>query len=327
MRGRVTQLPAIRSPSPSDGLGPLPAMLTELGPAAAFAWDEFFAGIIRNKHTRTAYRRAVHRFLNWLTTQNAVLPQVSPGMVGTYLDSLPLAAPTKKLELAALRAFFDLMTQRHVTVLNPAASVRGERVQVLEGVTPEITPAQARTLLDSILPVTVAGLRDRAIIATLVFTAARAGAVAALTRGSFEHDGTQYVLRFLEKGGKRRLIPVRHDLEQMLLAYLAATDLIAAPATSPLFRSIAGRSGRITDRGLTGADICRLVKRRLRAAGLPPRLSPHSFRVCTVTDLLSQGVPLSDVQYLAGHADPRTTRLYDRRQRSVSRNIVERISV
>ena len=36
---------------------------------------------------------------------------------------------------------------------------------------------------------------------------------------------------------------------------------------------------------------------------------------------------LEDVQYLAGHADPRTTRLYDRRQKQVTRNIVERISV
>jgi site-specific recombinase XerD len=49
--------------------------------------------------------------------------------------------------------------------------------------------------------------------------------------------------------------------------------------------------------------------------------------VFTVTDLLGQGVPLEDVQHLAGHADPRTTRLYDRRQRRVTRNIVERISL
>ena len=36
---------------------------------------------------------------------------------------------------------------------------------------------------------------------------------------------------------------------------------------------------------------------------------------------------ISAVQYLAGHADPRTTRLYDRRQKKVTRNIVERISI
>jgi integrase/recombinase XerD len=70
-----------------------------------------------------------------------------------------------------------------------------------------------------------------------------------------------------------------------------------------------------------------MVKRRLKDAGLPPQYSPHSFRVTTVTDLLSQGVPLEDVQYLAGPADPRTTQLYDRRQKRVTRNVVERISI
>jgi site-specific recombinase XerD len=38
------------------------------------------------------------------------------------------------------------------------------------------------------------------------------------------------------------------------------------------------------------------VKRRLKDAGLPVRLSPHSFRVTGITDLLTQGVPLDDVQ-------------------------------
>ncbi|MFT3920956.1 MAG: tyrosine-type recombinase/integrase [Myxococcales bacterium] len=70
-----------------------------------------------------------------------------------------------------------------------------------------------------------------------------------------------------------------------------------------------------------------MMKRRLREAKLPMDLSPHSFRAATVTDLLSQGVPLEDVQYLAGHSDPRTTRLYDRRQQQVTRNTVDRISI
>ena len=61
--------------------------------------------------------------------------------------------------------------------------------------------------------------------------------------------------------------------------------------------------------------VCLMVKRRLKDAGLPSRLSPHSFRVITVTDLLEQNVPLKDVQRLAGHAYPRTTRLYGRRQK------------
>ncbi|UCC29136.1 MAG: tyrosine-type recombinase/integrase [Phycisphaerales bacterium] len=63
-----------------------------------------------------------------------------------------------------------------------------------------------------------------------------------------------------------------------------------------------------------------------RAAGLPASLCCHSFRSTTATDLFTQGVPLEDVQYLLGHADPRTTRFYDRTKRQVTGNIVERIS-
>ncbi|WP_391527835.1 tyrosine-type recombinase/integrase [Pirellulimonas nuda] len=76
-----------------------------------------------------------------------------------------------------------------------------------------------------------------------------------------------------------------------------------------------------------GVETCRRVKRRLEAAGLPGNISPHSFRSCAATDLLLQGVPLDDVQHLLGHSDVRTTRLYDRRQKAVTRDSVERISV
>jgi integrase/recombinase XerD len=65
---------------------------------------------------------------------------------------------------------------------------------------------------------------------------------------------------------------------------------------------------------MTGIDICRMVKRRLKDAGLPSRLSPHFFRVMTITDLLEHGLEIDEVQYLAGHADSRTTALYDRRK-------------
>jgi integrase/recombinase XerD len=47
---------------------------------------------------------------------------------------------------------------------------------------------------------------------------------------------------------------------------------------------------------MTGIDICRMMKRRLKASGLPTHFSPHSFRATTVTDLLDQYVPLDDGQ-------------------------------
>ena len=76
---------------------------------------------------------------------------------------------------------------------------------------------------------------------------------------------------------------------------------------------------------LAANSIGLMLKRRLQDAGLPRIFSPHSFRVLVATDLLFQDVPLEDVQYLAGHANPRKTQIYDRRR--VTRNIVERIFV
>lgn len=209
--------------------------------------------------------------------------------------------------------------------------MRGERLQVVEGKTPEITIEQARKLMHSIHTDTVVGQRDQAVIGILIYTAARVGAVAKLRRGDFYDLGDQHCLRFTEKGGKSREIPVRHDLQMFIAKYLAAGSLDDSDNSTPLFRTTIRRTKVLTQNGMTAGDMGRMLKRRLRDAGLPSRLSPHSFRVTTITDLLSQGVRLEDVQNLAGHgnrhANPRTTRLYDRRKRKVTRNIVERISV
>jgi len=305
----------------------MPMMIVEAGPHARFAWDEFFEGQIRNPHTRAAYRHAVRTFLCWTETRGVSLTQIEPGLVGLYFNQHLGSPPTRKLHLAGLRAFFDVLVNRHVLILNPAATVRGERYSVVEGKTPEISKEQARALLESIGLMRPVDVRDRALIQTLIYTAARAGAVAGLRVRDFVWDGTQYSLRFAEKGGKSRNIPVRHDLEQTLRAYLASLRGPSPPKDAPLFRSIAGRTGQLTDQPLRNIDITRMLRRRLHAAGLPVQFSAHSFRVATVTDLLTQGVPLEDVQHLAGHADPRTTRLYDRRQKHVTRNMVERISI
>jgi integrase/recombinase XerD len=304
-----------------------PKMVASAGEAGKFAWDEFFKGKIRNPHTRAAYLRAVRQFLYWCEPYAAELKGITPGMIGEYLDQRKLAVPSKKVHLAGIRTFFDVLVQRHVIVLNPAHSVRTERYSVMEGRTPEISVGEAKTLLASIKLESVVDYRDRALIAVLIYTAARAGAVAKLRLKDLIDDGRRCSLRFAEKGGKARTIPVREDLEKYLLEYLSVAAFKDESKESPLFRTAGGRKLALSAAAMNGVDICRMVKRRLKAAGLSTSASPHSFRACVATDLLSQNVALEDVQYLLGHSDSRVTKLYDRRQKQVTRNIVEKISV
>ena len=162
----------------------------------------------------------------------------------------------------------------------------------------------------------------------LAYTAARAGAVAKLRLEDYDSDGTQWWFHFGEKGGKVHLVPAQHDLQRQMETYLQAAHLAGGPGKAPLFRSARGRARKLSDRGLTGNDLLRIVKRRLKTAGLPEgTFCCHSFRATTATNLLRQDVAREQVQYLLGHADARTTDLYNRTDKEVSRNIVERISL
>ena len=208
----------------------LPAVIEEAGSNARFAYEEFFT-TLDSPHTIDAYRRDLHRFLSHVHELGLLLHQVTPKLVRAYIDDLtpvnpvdpPLSAPTKKRVLAAIRRFFDFAVTRHAIQLNPALSVRGPKHRAMEGKTPQISVEQARKLLASLATGNVIGLRDRAIIGTLVYTGARVGAVAKLTLSSFYNDGEQWCFRFNEKGGKSREIPCRNDLQRFIREYVNLT--------------------------------------------------------------------------------------------------------
>ena len=241
------------------------------------------------------------RFLAWCEAQGIELRQVTPGLAGRFIEELPGSDPTKNLALAALRHFFDALVTRHAVALNPFASVRGRKHAVVDGKTPELTIQQARALLGSLDLSNVVGLRDRAVLGVLTYTGARVGALARLRRGDLQDQETQRVLRFREKGGKQREIPVRHDLDEWIAAYLEAGGIDLSPKAAPLFLAVE-RGGwlGLTDQAMTAHGVRQMLKRRLHEAGLPEIITPHSFRVMVVTDLLGQNVPMEDVQYLAG---------------------------
>ena len=140
----VEMMPAVIVHETAKNL--LPAFVTKAGRSACFAWDEMFSGELNNAHTRRAYLHAVRQFLAWCESHSLELQQITPGWVGTYYDQMTGSIPTKKQHLSALRCFFDRLVLRHAVLLNPASSVRGERYQLLEGKTPEITVEQARML-------------------------------------------------------------------------------------------------------------------------------------------------------------------------------------
>src|SRR3954454_15610528 len=95
----------------ADLAGPPPAIVASAGAGAEFAWDEFFKGQLSNAYTSRNYAHAVRDFLGCCDhpARQVPLVRITPGHVGDYLAGFQLSTPTKKLRLAALRKFFDLL--------------------------------------------------------------------------------------------------------------------------------------------------------------------------------------------------------------------------
>src|SRR6266851_5153774 len=304
----------------------VPAFIADGGERAGYAFVDFFTAQIRNPNTRAAYAIAVRAFCAWCDVQRLTLRTLRTHHVAAYVEVLGrrYSAPSVKQHLAAIRMLFDWLVVRQVVELNPAAAVRGPKHVVKKGKTPVLEADEARQLLDSIDVSTPVGLRDRALIALLIYTFARVSAAIGMNVEDYYVQGRCSWVRLHEKGGKRHDMPAHHLLETYMDEYIAEARL-AEDKSSPLFRTAFGKTGQLTERRMHRTDALRMIWRRARAAGIETELGCHSFRATGITVYLTNGGLLEHAQQMAAHESARTTKLYDRRNDKVTLDEVERI--
>ena len=307
----------------------LPALVVTAGESASLRFLEFFAANIRNPNTRRAYARATAEFLTWCEMHGvASIVAVQPLHVAGYIEELTheRSAPTAKQRLAAIRHLFDWLVMGQIVSANPAASVRGPSHSVKRGKTPVLAPDEARRLIDAIDVATPAGLRDRALIALMVFSFARIGAALKMRVEDAYTQNRRLWVRLHEKGGKRHEMPCHHNLEEYLHAYINGCGLACDPKGA-LFRTI-GRGTRVlTTTPLPQANAFQMVRRRAAAANIATAIGNHSFRATGITAYLKNGGTLEKAAARANHASTRTTQLYDRRHDEMSLDEVERVLI
>ena len=327
----------------------IPVLFAEAGETAADRFIEFFTANIRNQNTRTAYAHAVQRFSDWCQQQRVGLSELRPVHIAAYIEELGkreedggagLSKPTVKQHLAALRMLFDWLVIGQVLRSNPATSVRGPKYVIRSGKTPVLTVTEARALFEAIdhktdtdgrrvaknaSEMTIAELRDRALIGVMVYSFARIGAVLGMNVEDYYQRGKRWWLRLHEKGGKHHEVPSHPKLERYLDAYLAVTK-IADRKGEPLFRSL-DRRHRLTGRRLTAREALAMIKRRARAADLGEAICCHTFRATGITNYLENQGTLEKAQAIAAHASPRTTKLYDRTRDQVDLGEIEKIQI
>lgn len=296
---------------------------------AARRFIEFFTANIRNPHTRRAYARAAIEFAKWCEVAEIhELQDIEPVHVAAYIEALQkrLAAPSVKQHLAAIRMLFDWLVVGQVIAVNPASPVRGPKYSVKKGKTAVLSAGEARTLLDSIDASSHVGLRDRALIALMVYTFARIGAALQMKVEDVYTQKRRTWVRLHEKGGKRHEMPCHHNLDVYLHAYIDGAGIAGSPKAT-LFPTAQGRTGLLSERPMSQADAYRMIGRRAIEAGIGTKIGNHSFRATGITEYLRNGGRREIAQQMANHESARTTGLYDRRDDDVSLDEVEKIVI
>jgi integrase len=325
--------------APSEDL--LPAPLFAPTRKAARRFLEFFTAQIKRAYA-TGLRERHPPLCRLVRLQRPSRARAGPafpcrGFVHDLQDEL--SPPSVKQHLAAIRMLFDWLVTGHVIDSNPAHSVRGPRYTVKKGKTPVLTPEEAHALIESI-PITkkpahdpevanqpdLLGLRDRALIAMMVYSFARIGAVIQMKVGDYFVQGRRRWVRLHEKGGKEHDVPCHHRLDQCLHDYIEAAG-IADDVDGYLFRTARRKSGQLTTNPLFQQDAHRIIRRRAKAAGIETRIGNHTFRATGITAYLKNSGKLEVAQQIANHESPRTTKLYDRRQDEISLDEIERIAI
>ncbi|MEO8713672.1 MAG: tyrosine-type recombinase/integrase [Acetobacteraceae bacterium] len=121
------------------------------------------------------------------------------------------------------------------------------------------------------------------------------------------------------KGGKRREVPIRRELAQLLRLH------IGARRAGPLFASRQGGSGPRLHM-LTRQRVGQVVRDVARAAAITKRVYPHLLRHTVATRLLALGMDITDLQRFLGHESITTTRLYAETTAAVLQRSFDRIT-
>ena len=279
--------------------------------AAEQVTEAWLANRRLSEHTRSAYRRDVQGWLAWCAERSVEPLRASFLEVNAYargLEARQLAPATVARKLSGLSSWYDFLVKLRAVDGNPVGGADRPYVSRDHSATIGLTPQEVDALLGA---AGRAGARHRAVVTLLADLGLRVGELVGLDLADVGWERGHRTVRFVGKGGRPRRRVLTVEAAAALDDYL----VLRGDGDGPLFVTSTG--ARI-DRHA----VFRLIRRLARGAGIPSadQLSPHSLRHAFATAARSEGVPLEDVQDAMGHADPRTTRRYDRDRHNLDRD-------
>ena len=285
------------------------------------------AGQITENSARV-YRSEAKLFASWLHEHS--YQQVTREAIIAYHQHLRSYKPnTAARKWSVVKQIVSEHVLRHELHSNPAQGIKGyAKKESFKHIA--LSEDEARLLLAQPDQTTKLGMRDYAMLRLLIRLALRRSECAKLTIGDMGMRQGHHLLHIRQsKEEKDRLLKLPVDVWRTLIDYQEVLGNVHVPLehhglriyeqlvwqvepTHPVFVSF-DKGDRPTHQGVSGDTVYRTVKTHARNAKIE-KMTAHSMRSSGITLMLEKDVPLWMVQDLAGHADPRTTRVYQKRK-------------
>ncbi|WP_051466716.1 tyrosine-type recombinase/integrase [Actinomadura oligospora] len=319
-RGTALDVPraperALRGTPPARAAGELASLMRAAGMdesalRATGVW--LVSGRRSSAHTQAAYLRDVGWWVWWCTARAAEAAQApAPMDADLYVADLVasgLARATVNRRVAAVSSWYRYLVREGCVAANPFEGAERPRMDTRHSRTRGLSKQQVTDVLAHAAEHESA--RTYALLWLMFATAGRIGSLLSARIEDLSEDSGHRVLDVVVKGGQSKRFALPPPAVAALDRYLAERG---RPGSGPLFVSRTGRT-------LVQSYVWKLVNRIAGECGVDFVISPHSFRHSAITIALGEGRPLHVVQDFAGHADPRTTRRYDRDRDALDRS-------
>jgi site-specific recombinase XerD len=259
--------------------------------------------------TRAAYGRDLGAWLTWCAGHDVDPLAAQRVHIDAYARTLAeingRSPATVARHLSTLASFYKYGVGEDVIARNPVANVKRPKVG-----TDTVSTGLDRDELAALIGAAQGdNPRSFALVLLLGFNGLR---ISEALGAGVEDLGTERghrVLRIRRKGGKAATVPLAPRTAEAIDAY------VGDRTSGPLFATATGKRWQRSEAWRT---LRRLARRAV--PGKATTLHPHDLRHAFVTLSLDAGASLRDVQDAAGHADPRTTRRYDRARHNLDRH-------
>ena len=268
---------------------------------------------VQSPHSKRAYRRAIRDFLSWYRETGQI--GLSKAVVARYAATLAaqgMGASSINQRLCALRSLAREAADNDVLSAQAAGGIervkgirqKGQRLGLW------LSREQAQRLLDTPDTTTLSGLRDRAMLATMLGCGLRRSEVAALTFSHIQRrNGHWLIVDLVGKGQRMRSIVMPDWCKDAVGAWATAADLVDGPVFRNVTKGDTLRQYTAAGDGLTPEGVSWIVKRYAADLGMPA-LAAHDLRRSYAKLGRAGGAALEQIQLSLGHASLTTTERY-----------------